>query len=329
MNGRIMDTFPDKEMAEGIFYEYLRMDDPISTDFLNRVVDGFPFLLAPVAQVKGFHLADGQAAGKVHSNLIAKTLFAMLDAIQSGSSTATSVLQALTAPAVAHASHAAKSLTEISKETFRDLVGRKESFIDQMVSFPDFVMSIVSGENGALLDTVTDWVTANITPSEDELRVVRRDSLGRAFGYPLSRWFSDTYQAPDEIAPMKIDPAMNTTRRLFLAFVHIYLLLLFIVSFPGSYSSRTRLIVRNNMVQLDRADNGSLSSTDESETAEKEFGSVSDMAFDCDDEGNDEFQRRGSKSQLTRSRRALRPTQDTCDEEVGSRLKKKSLSYFL
>ncbi|GKY98055.1 hypothetical protein MPSEU_000763500 [Mayamaea pseudoterrestris] len=329
MNGHIMDTFPNKDMAEGIFYEYLRMDDPISTDFLNRVVDGFPFLLAPLAQVRGVHLGYGQGASKSQGNAITKLLFGMLDTMQSGASTAAGMIHSTVAPVVAHANHATKTLQDAAKASYKELGVHKDILVDSFISFPKFVMGIVSGENGApILDSVTEWVTANITPTHEELQVVRRDSLGRAFGYPLSRWFSDVYQAPDEIGPMKVDPTMNTTRRIFLAFVHIYLLLLFIVSFPGSYSNRTRLIVRNNLVQLDRADNGSLSSTDESETAEKEFGDVSDLHFDCNDD-EQSIQMRGSKRQLPRSRRTLRPTnaQEHCEE--GSRLKKKSLSYFL
>ena len=53
LNRRLMDRFPRADIAEGIFYEYLRYDDPISPELRERVVDGFPFLLAPLAQVKG------------------------------------------------------------------------------------------------------------------------------------------------------------------------------------------------------------------------------------------------------------------------------------
>ena len=48
-----MGSFPRPDIAEGIFFEYLRLDNPMSFDFLDRVVDGFPFLLAPLSQVKG------------------------------------------------------------------------------------------------------------------------------------------------------------------------------------------------------------------------------------------------------------------------------------
>jgi len=53
IDGRIMDIFDDPLVGKGIFYEYLRRDDPMSADARNHFADGFPFLLAPLAQVKG------------------------------------------------------------------------------------------------------------------------------------------------------------------------------------------------------------------------------------------------------------------------------------
>jgi len=53
LEGRTVDIFPSPDVARGIFYEYLRGDDPISVDARDHFSDGFPFLLAPLAQVKG------------------------------------------------------------------------------------------------------------------------------------------------------------------------------------------------------------------------------------------------------------------------------------
>jgi len=52
MNRRFIDSFP-AEIAQGIFYEYLRIDDPMSDEARLNFATGFPFLLAPLAQVKG------------------------------------------------------------------------------------------------------------------------------------------------------------------------------------------------------------------------------------------------------------------------------------
>jgi hypothetical protein len=339
MNGRVMDVFHRKDMAEGIFYEYLRMDDPISSDFQNRVVDGFPFLLAPLAQVKGVHLGQGQSATKPQGNPIVRSLFNVYDTLHSSVVSLASTLQTGTVASLAHTIDAAKSFGDMSRSAGKDIVDRRGELLEHILSFPDFVMGIINRDNNsAILETVSEWVNANITPTEQELRVVRRDSLGRAFGYPLSRWFSDTYTAPDEIGPMTINPTMDMPRRIFLAFVHVYLLLLFIVSFPGSYSSRTKLIVRKNLIRLDQSDNGSLSSMEDSEAAEKDFGNLSDCSEDDHQLTDISHQAVGRSKRMimARARRVLRPSNSNDDRltvnndaTVGSPLKKKSLSYFL
>jgi hypothetical protein len=80
---------------------------------------------------------------------------------------------------------------------------------------------------------------------EEEERLRKPAPRGRAFGSPLTRWLGESQEAtlPDEIGPM-IHPTMNLTRKVFLAMVHLYLMLLLIVSLPGSPSTRTKLVVR-------------------------------------------------------------------------------------
>jgi hypothetical protein len=86
--------------------------------------------------------------------------------------------------------------------------------------------------------------------TDDELRAEDKKQQksaprGRAFGSPLTRWLGESQEAtlPDEIVPM-IHPTMNLTRKVFLAMVHLYLMLLLIVSLPGSPNTRTKLVVR-------------------------------------------------------------------------------------
>jgi len=66
IDGRIMDTFTDPTVATGIFYEYLRNDDPICPAAHDRFADGFPFLLAPLSHVKG--LSVGHLKEKLSPN---------------------------------------------------------------------------------------------------------------------------------------------------------------------------------------------------------------------------------------------------------------------
>ena len=55
-----MDVFPRPDIAKGIFAEYLN-DNPISLDAKAHFTDGFPFLLAPLAQLKGMSSAIPQS----------------------------------------------------------------------------------------------------------------------------------------------------------------------------------------------------------------------------------------------------------------------------
>ena len=50
LNGNLMDTFNDPDMARAIFYEYFRGDDPISPDFRKHAGEGIPAVLAPLRQ---------------------------------------------------------------------------------------------------------------------------------------------------------------------------------------------------------------------------------------------------------------------------------------
>ena len=331
-------------------------------------MDGFPFLLAPLAQVKGFSIGHQQSSsGKApptNQNPLLRAMDIAIDAISSHSADLAGMAQRSATDAMTNAGNAARSFGQAATNTAssigNDLRRRREQAIKQASTLPQAIMNVpqqlmavpqhmaslpqhlaslpqtlmslpkqlenvpealmkfVSRDPEAL-QSVTDWVVTNITPSMDEERVtIRKESLGRAFGYPLSRWFSETYQAPDEIGPMKITPTMNTTRKVFLAFVHVYLLLLFIVSFPGSYTTRTKLIVRKTCRAM--SDSESESSSDDFELKKKESGKGEiEYAYSSKQNG----------APVCRNRRSA------VAEEVGEALNgdarrlKKSLSYFL
>jgi hypothetical protein len=197
----------------------------------------------------------------------------------------------------------------------------------QVGALPDAFMSIVT-RNRDPIEVISEWVAANITPENEETKQLQRESLGRAFGYPFSRWFSETYRAPDEIGPMKIHPRMGLTRKVFLAFVHVYLLLMFIVSFPGSRTTRTKMMSRSKDSSARKVSD----SEDESDSSdEEEVPCTIPPAL-----------RKRKEKRLSRKDcgfvkggillRALRTSASEDAPEISSSvspLKKKSLSYFL
>jgi hypothetical protein len=175
----------------------------------------------------------------------------------------------------------------------------------------------------SIMNSWSRWMSGESDEPEPELEeeIQLHPSLraprGRVFGYPLSRWFGEEeYFAPDEIGPMKIHPTIN---KIILAVVHLYLLLLFIVSFPGSYSTRTRcIIIRKSCSSRDVSDS-------ESESSNGKVESFRVVTF----EPQARPERRVSKRGGILGRIMRSPEIDDINAETGTALKKKSLSYFL
>jgi hypothetical protein len=104
-----------------------------------------------------------------------------------------------------------------------------------------------------------------------------------------------------------------------LAVVHLYLLLLFIVSFPGSYSTRTRcIIIRKSCSSQDVSDS-------ESESSNGKVEPCRVVTF----EPQVRPERRVSKRGGLLGRIMRSPEIEEISSENGATLKKKSLSYFL
>jgi hypothetical protein len=331
LNGRLMDTFERSDIAEGIFYEYLRTDDPISYELRDRVVDGFPFLLAPLARAKQFQSPPSPQKPPELGNPLFRVFTGVTESATSHAMGLAGMVQHGAFAMAGHATNAAYSFGGIAQGVGSEIDRRRGLLVKHAILLPDTVMHLVSRDPDPI-QTVTDWVSGNATP-EDEEELPTRVSSGRVFGYPLSRWFSSTYHAPDEIGPMKIRPTMTMTRKLFLTLVHLYLLLLLIVSFPGSYKTRSKFVVRrssaNKKMSNGKGKNGGRGKEE-----------VPDIARSPLERLQHQQGTSSGESLLSRANKAFRPSASEEIEEVSSvssgsgnengiPLKKKSLSYFL
>jgi hypothetical protein len=325
-----METFPRPDIAEGIFYEYLRYDDPIAPELLDRVVDGFPFLLGPVAKARGIgqtaasqtESASDQALAMWNAMTEFKDIF-VLQAMDFADAVKRSAVDA-----AEHAGNAAKAFGLTAKEFAFEADRRRDLMVkhtvEAAVAAPTTLMKLMERDEATISSIMRWWSGEAPEPevSEEEEETPRFSSrrLGRGciFGYSLSRWFGEDYYAPDEIGPMKIHPTVN---KIFLTLVHLYLLLLFIVSFPGSNSIRTKHISRKS-----RYAGHDLS--DDSESDISEDNDRLSLAVSIESRHNDAYglrhfpispsmQRRNEKSPIT----------TMTHPESG--FKKKSLSYFL
>jgi hypothetical protein len=346
LSGRLVDTFSRPDIAEGIFFEYLRTDDPMTPELIDNVVKGFPFLLAPLDQVKGLkigqsHQQSTSSKPDDRENPLIRAATEMADAIVSNAMGMAGAVHHAAADAAEHASNAARFMGDSARSLSREGNHVREGLMKRASSMPDLFMKILSREQDPIT-TIAEWVESNVTPTQEELEFPeRRLSSGRVFGYPLSRWFDEVYYAPDEIGPMVVTPTMDGTRKMFLYLVHLYLLLLFIVSFPGSYITRTKPIRKRNHLTRQSSDESTVKITHT--IALKDTTPSVTVLRDKTSRGLNAFPdiARSSQDRLhcqerTYSRGFLPATskfpssndKNLCNDSSG-RLKKKSLSYFL
>lgn len=284
LNGRLMDSFPRPELATAIFFEYLRTDDPFSPDFMERVVDGFPHLLAPLAQVQGITASVMQEpssspkpAGGVQTAF--KAISGVADSLSSHAVGAVGAMQQGVADTAANAVNAAQAtgdaMRHFGEEAERKRVTTWKSMVALSHQNPVEVVSQLATkakENPAeLFAQLAAKFKGEHTedPPEEEnasMLVAEKDAAphGRVFRSTTSQWFGEVLEATDEIAPI-MHPTMNKT---ILSLVHMYLLLILIVSFPATNTSRTRFRVRRS---------SKLMSASSSEASFMKYGQESDL----------------------------------------------------
>lgn len=232
-----MAAFERPDIAEGIFYEYLRYDDPISPEFRDRVVDGFPFLLGPLS--RGLHSSTktsssqsktptGPGSGFFHA------LALFVDSCRSQTAEVIGHAGRSVRDAADHTGHAARSMGEAAVEVGRELDRRRDLLVKHTVAFSQTTGKVLMRDEDTL-QALSRWISGErekLEVEQDLSSVVLQDDP------PMPRFLKIAYYAPDEIGPLQFQSSIN---RCVLALVHFYLLLLFIVSFPGS---QYRIILR-------------------------------------------------------------------------------------
>jgi hypothetical protein len=266
LNGDFMDSFARPDIATAIFFEYLRMDDPMSVDFLDHAVDGFPMLLGPLSQVKGISspvLSHPAAASSTTtpksstaghgSNPVFKVFEGVGGALSSHANTFAGFVQNGASELSSNAINRAKTVGGAAKNLGEEME-RKRDLIGKHVS--QFAQQIMSSFYGKDQKSVTvlpnfswigDFGDFDI-PNDSKERLNSNAPRGHIFRTTLSRFLGILPDqpfpaAPDEIVPMIHDPSTNSTQRIFLGMVHLYLLLMLIVSFPAQLTKRTKMVV--------------------------------------------------------------------------------------
>lgn len=247
-----MDIFPRPDIAAGIFFDYFNEEDPISSDFITNAVDGFPFLLAPLSQVKlsSGIMASPMVESRHEPRPFVRAIGNFAGMLSSRTEDLSDWLHGNANAMMSRMASAAQSAGDAARSFGEEMDRRREQMMRQAESSFHFVASRMN-PNRRGLGARPNWMKGlgsksfvNESLRPDEEAIHRKPApRGRAFGSPLSHWLGEESQEatlPDEIGPM-IHPTMNLYRQVFLAMVHLYLLLLLIVSLPGP---GTKLVVR-------------------------------------------------------------------------------------
>lgn len=378
-----MDSFPRPELGTAIFFEYLRTDDPFSADFLERVVDGFPHLLGPLAQVQGVTSSAMQqpASPPKHigsAQLLLKSLGSAADSVTSHTVGAVGAIQHAmqegAAGAAANAAQAAQSAGDVMRHlgeeaerkrvaTWRGMVAMSQQNPTEVISQfatrakenpSEFFAQIAAKIKGARQE--------ELPVEEEEPEVDDKDVAphGRVFRSTTSQWFGETLETTDEIAPI-LHPTMNKT---ILSLVHMYLLLILIVSFPATNTSRTRFVVRRSskLISVSSSEGSLLRYGQESnispscakkpsqlisskngfrreKTAAREPRLLSEEKHDPTSEGNggpqkiridlSSFESADAKARIYPGTNGNGSKNGSCSSQQGNDNLQKSLSYFL
>mmetsp|Transcript_5500 Transcript_5500/g.11394 ORF Transcript_5500/g.11394 Transcript_5500/m.11394 type:complete len:784 (+) Transcript_5500:525-2876(+) len=260
IDGRPMDIFSYPDLGQAIFYDYFRFDDPISQDALFRFPDGFPSLLAPLAQVPtDAHTMEefeektdletklkkknaphiGNIAGNIAKDISGHVVGAtgwIQTAVTGATQEVISRTQALGGE-IQRASHqlddrrrAIADATAASVTSFvpfvRDRFGLMlgNGNIDEEMEYEDD-----SEWSGGKLDGIH---CVNMNENEPCSRTA-----------PVSIFENDAPQSSEHIDIGEADPSITLSHKVVLMIVHLYLALLLIVSLPGD-SDNCMLVIK-------------------------------------------------------------------------------------
>jgi len=286
VNGMLAETYPQPEIGRGIFFEYLRGDDPMSMDARDHFSDGFPFLLAPLAQLKGFtpkkETNDEEIPPKTKKSAKGINYFVgnLWDGVNTRGNDAISWVQENVNGGISNVNNAFHHITSATQNFGTNLHGlgselneKRDSWRSQFIhSQQKSVRMIMSripfiNRNYESLDLESHDTTTlhSETFSNETRKNVFKPQIAK-----LLQNFNKQRPLSDEIGVI-ITPTMNFTHMMFLYLVHFYLVLLLIVSVPDS--STTRLVVKRSSDSTIDSDSDHEERIKELSLDYKEFGS--------------------------------------------------------
>ncbi len=276
-----MDTFTDPIIGKGIFFEYLRGDDPMSMDARDHFADGFPFLLAPLAQVKGVSSSvpnkqdsSSQTRDSRDRRLPLVKVWQVADDLMNNFSTrvqdVSGFIQGNVNGGINNIGNTINSLSKNTRYLGSNLERMREQLVSQMST--EQLMNQLSPEQiktniSIWQDQSTRFLLSRFpflkkhAKLKNEPEMIPEIETGPKspkrkrdiFRHHLEKMLdeiSSKRPLSDEIGVI-IEPTMSSTHMMFLYMVHFYLVLLLIVSVPDSHSNRLVKMRRSSVSTVD------------------------------------------------------------------------------
>ena len=238
----------------------------MSSDFLDRVVEGFPFLLAPLSQVKGVTSpvvshSSAQNDSQSNGNSFFRTIGGVGGVISSQVSTLADLFQNGAHEISANAMETAKSVGLAARSLGSELEEKRKLISRHVMTLLD--SSPFDPKDQKSISIPYQWI------SDQELsrisgKLYRESESAKA---PTSGRFSEAVCGSLGLEVFSLS-AKNATQKLFFSLVHLYLLLLLISSFPAQQTTRVKLTAPNKSVP------GSSHTVPDSDTDDSDGSSV-------------------------------------------------------
>jgi len=252
IDGRIMDVFRRPDIAKGIFSEYLN-NDPISLDAKARFADGFPFLLAPLAQVKGMlsavpHTHERPKKSKTqqdrssNANPVHRFVDAAMNSMGAMNNQAQTLSKWMQESAASASSNAMNSAVDLGRVINSEMKRQRIEIIENALALRNEGVEMLSSLVKVSLEDEKMALALVAMPSfspysagfnaynqvqEDESETIK--------------YIHEALLESDEIG-IRVEPTVNFSHYLFFTSVHAYLFLLLVVSWDttGSCNSVRR-----------------------------------------------------------------------------------------
>ena len=221
-------------------YCHPKNNDPISPDAKARFADGFPFLLAPLAQVRGMLSAvppkksKTQHARSSHSNPMHRFVDAAVNSMGAMNNQAQNLSKWMQESAASASSNAMNSAVDLGRVINSEMKRQRMELLENAVALRNEGVEMLSSLVKVSLEGEKMALALVAMPSFSPYSAgFKAYSQGREDESETIKYLHKALLETDEIG-IRVEPTVNFSHYLFFTSVHAYLFLLIVVSWDTS-----------------------------------------------------------------------------------------------